>query len=189
MWRHRAQAVPKACSLNICRPQPDIEPTQRIDGDVIAPVNDDGCCLSLNDRRTFQEVARPQTRKSIDRNFTPLTEEGLSTSDRSASRRQWHRSLFLLWTGHCSDRGDTRVDKNHFLVGGRISVEFLVATVKPLFHLDDQRRRAKIDIAQRHVNLENLLAVAHLGRAFDRDRTVKPCSETIGCLTFEVLKD
>jgi hypothetical protein len=70
---------------------------------VIDPVNDDGCCFSLNDRRTFQEVAGAQIRKRIDRNFTPLTEERLSTSDRSAARRQWHRSLSFFWTGNCAD--------------------------------------------------------------------------------------
>ena len=51
-----------------------------------------------------------------------------------------------------------------------VGVELLMPTMKAVLDLVDEIGRVPVEIIQRHVDLENLFAVAHLGGALDRQR-------------------
>src|SRR5689334_2182267 len=76
--------------------------------------------------------------------------------------------------GHLSDRGNARIDKHDFLARRGIGVKLFMAPVKAILDLVDERCRAPLDVVERDVDFENLLAVPHLGRSFDADVAAKP---------------
>ncbi len=49
--------------------------------------------------------------------------------------------------------------------------------VEAILDLGNQCRRLEIDVAQGNVDLKNLFAIAHLGRALDRNRSVEPATQ------------
>src|SRR4029079_9756888 len=79
-----------------------------------------------------------------------------------------------------ADRGDTRVDEHDLLAGRGIGVELFVLAMKTVLDPVDEIGRVPVETIQRYVDLENLLAVSHLGRALDRHRSLEPRAQPAG---------
>ena len=79
---------------------------------------------------------------------------------RRVPRRQ---GRLLRERGQYTDRRHPRVDKDGLLIPEAIGVEVLMAGMKCVRHPLQQLRRFEIHAVERHVHLEHLLSVAHVG--------------------------
>ena len=107
----------------------------------------------------------------IDGDFAPAAEIRLARA-LSACKSMPAFTAFALSASlrDFADGGDAGVDEHDLLAGRGIGVEFFVAAMEALLDLVDQRGRIPVETIERHVDLKNLLAIAHLGGAFDRRR-------------------
>src|SRR3954471_4726785 len=60
--------------------------------------------------------------------------------------------------------------------------------MKSLMHLIEEPRRIPVDVIERNVDLENLLAISHLGGAFDPYLPRKPSGHMAARLLFDLSK-
>src|SRR6185312_8944101 len=151
----------------------DIEPAERVDRKPIANVDDHGGGLGLDDGGPFDGMPGLEIVEGMDIAVAPGAEERLALSAGLALRRRRDRRGLPLARGHRADRGDAGVDEHDLLVARGIGVKLLMPPMKAILDRRDQRRRMEVDAMQRHVDLEDLLAIAHLGGALDLDRPVE----------------
>src|SRR4051812_16192390 len=119
-------------------------------------------------------MARLQLVQRIDWNFAPATEERLPLAAGYANARRPFLTCILITRRHRANRGDARIHEHDLLARRGVGVQFLVFAMKALLDPVDQIGAVPVETIERYVDLEDLLAVAHFGRPFDRHRSLEP---------------
>src|SRR5689334_15684743 len=119
----------------------------------------------------------PEIVKGVNIDLAPGAKEGLAPRTRLGCRHRLHHLRYLPAHGNGANRGHARIDEHDFLVARGVSVKLFMPEMKTLLDLGDQRRRVEIDAIEGHIDLEDLLAIAHLGRALDLDRSTEPAAQ------------
>src|SRR5262249_48433919 len=125
----------------------------------------------------------------IDIDLAPGAEEGLALAARLARRGCLYRPHAALARRHRADGGDAGVDEHDLLLARSIGVELLMPDMEAILDVGDQRGRIEVDAFEGNVDLEDLLAIAHLGGALDRDRTIEPAAQTRDGALLQLDKD
>src|SRR5690242_18409228 len=122
----------------------DVEPTERVDRQLIARVDHDRGGLGLDDRGPVQRVARLEIVQRIDIDLAPCAEEGLAPRPRPGGRRPLHRLRDVPACGHRADRGHACVDEHDLLIARGIGVKLFMPEMEALLDLGDQLGRVEI---------------------------------------------
>ena len=115
-----------------------------------------------------------QVVERIDRNFAPAAEKGLPLAAWRTGAWTPRPPRALVLPRDFADGGDAGVDEHDFLAARGVGVEFFMPDVKAVLDPVDEIGGVPVEAVERDVDLKDLLAVAHLGGALDRDLSVEP---------------
>ena len=131
----------------------------------------------FDNRRPGDRLTWRQSVELIDRHTGPAAQPDAALATwRSIGLRRQDRFVRHA-RQHTYHRG-ARIHQHRALFAQCVGVEFLMTVVEPLNNLRQRVGDTPVDVVQRHVDLEDLLAVAHLHRALHAHRPVERRAQT-----------